>query len=618
MNPREDAWRRLFDPGALDALPPSGREDARRAAEIILAAHRRYLGEFNALTAKAQDTFERRAWVEASADAERRVRLYRPAVYGTWGALQKDFASQLASTAFWMGARHCYLNQVFDDYDSDLALTFFYSVMRMAFDHIDVPVEYADDGLAEHPHVWNSEPVYNSYSTNPADLARAIEAVLDSYGFHVAFENATRDAALAAERILAEWERNGGCGQPAGLSMLRPALYRDREAYLAGKLCSSDCEMPVVFALAHGDSGITVDAVLVGKEAMRNILFVSTRSTFHVRADSYREVLEFLDSMAPERGHPAMCAVIGFTHPARVALNQRLRYHLANSGETFVRTPGRAGMAMIVFSPPSFPYVFKVIRDYSQKPGWKGSRQIAELYRWVHEMNRGRLMLDAWIYRNLRFPREAFEESVLHELLESASSSVRLQGETVVLKHMYAQRRVQPLSTFFDQTRDRTLREKAVDALGTFIEDMAGMGLFIGDCYGLPFNTGLTHGFNVALFDFDDLGPLANCRFRETPPPRDEDEELLWNTEADGAWFSTDLNDVLVDEWQRYLGVPKDLDEYFRQKHGRLFTAGYWLEEQRRVEAGRLHFVLPYPRERKLLETRRQSGLQTDCAETAS
>ena len=128
--------------------------------------------------------------------------------------------------------------------------------------------------------------------------------------------------------------------------------------------------MPVVLALMHEGSGITVNAVLTGREDMRNILFISTRSTFHVRADHYRELLAFLDDLAPERGHPAMCAVIGFTHPARVALNQRLRRHLEETGERFAAAPGRVGLAMIVFSPPTFPYVFKVIRDFS--PRWDG------------------------------------------------------------------------------------------------------------------------------------------------------------------------------------------------------------------------------------------------------
>src|ERR1039457_2703823 len=548
---RREAWRRLFPPDAvapLAALSPEAQADARRAAGLILAAHRGYLAEFNALTAEAKETFENRAWTQGTLNAGHRVQLYRDAVNGTWRKLQRLFPGQAPHREFWMGARQAFLEESFDDYETDMALNFFYSTMRLAFDAQDMPVEYADDGLAEQSHVRSPRP---------------------------------RD-----------------------LQMLEPLFLRDREAYLVGKLRAAPRELPVVLALRHEEPGITVDAVLAGKEDMRNILFVSTRSTFHVRTGGYREVLGFLDTLAPERGHPAMCAVLGFTHPARVALNQRLRRHLQETGERFTPTPGRVGMAMVVFSPPSFPYVFKVIRDFSSKQAWMGRAHIMEIYRWVHEMNRGRLMLDAWLYRNLHFPRESFDEKVLRALVASAPSSVKVDGSTVVLKHVYAQRRVQPLSTFFDQTRDRASRERAIDALGTFIKDLAGMGFFMADCYGLPFNTGLTHGSSVALFDFDDLGPILRHRFRETPQLADEQDELLWNTETDGAWFSIEENDVLVDEWERFLGVPPDLQNYFREKHGDLFTVNYWDQVQRCITAGKLHFVLPYPPERRLVKDR--------------
>ncbi|MBZ5727654.1 MAG: bifunctional isocitrate dehydrogenase kinase/phosphatase [Acidobacteriia bacterium] len=600
---RRQAWRRLFPadrPAPLEKLSPQGRAEACRVAETILSAHRAYRALFDSLTEKARATFEDRAWMQGALDAEQRVRLYRSAVDGAWRKIERQLLERLSDRGFWMAARQAFLERVFENYDADLALTFFYSTMRIACDARDVPVEYDDDGLTGLLPVADPHPIFQLYPAGPRRLARSIAGLLQSCAFRVPFVDLERDAALAAARLAEEWRRQVGGGLPHDLQMLKPVFFRDREAYLVGKLRAADGELPVVFALQNEHAGITLDAVLAGREDMRNILFVSTRSTFHVRTKDYREVLSFLDTLAPERGHPAMCAVIGFTHPARVALNQRLRSHLRTTGERFEPAPGRVGMAMIVFSLPSFPYVFKVVRDFSSKQGWTGRGPIMDIYRWVHEMNRGRLMLDAWLYRNLHFPREAFDEAVLDELLRSAPNSVRLDGGTVVLKHVYAQRRVEPLSTFFEATRDRVLRERAADALGTFLKDLAGMGFFVGDYYGLPSNTGLTHARNVALFDFDDLGFVVRYRFRETPPLPDERDELLWNSETNGAWFSVEEDDVLVDEWERFLGVPADLRDYFRQRHGDLFTVAYWEEVQRRVKAGEWYRVLPYPADRRL------------------
>ena len=97
---------------------------------------------------------------------------------------------------------------------------------------------------------------------------------------------------------------------------------------------------------------------------------------------------------------------------------------------------------------------------------------------------------------------------------------------------------------------------------------------------------------------------LFRYRFRETPPLPTEQDELLWNAEIDGAWFRVDEFDVLVDEWERFLGVPPDLRDHFRRKHGDLFTTQYWVEVQRRLSAGELHYVVPYPTERRLVQQR--------------
>ncbi len=601
---RRRAWRQLFPAGQERQVEESSieaRADARRAAELIADSHRGYFSAFNSLTVEAQEIFEKRDWIQATLNAERRVRLYRAAVDGTWQKMQRLLPERLPDRRFWMAARRAFLERIFNDYEADLALTFFYSVMRLAFDQKDTPVEYADDGLAQHSHIWNPQPVWELYEAAPEQMSGSVIRVLRNCGFHARFENPERDARLVTARLVDDWGRLISGGAPRHLRMLRPVFYRDREAYLVGELRSRGGKLPVVLALRNEEAGIRVDAVLTGKEDMRNILFISTRSTFNVHTDNYREALGFLDTLAPERGHPAMCAVLGFTHPARVALNQRLQRHLRETGERFSPTPGRAGMAMVVFAPPSFPYVFKVVRDFSSKTGWTGRTRIMDQYRWVHETNRGRLMLDAWLYRNLDFPRRHFDDGVVQELLESAPNSVRIEGDRIILKHVYAQRKVQPLNTFFDETRDRGVRERAIDALGTFIKDLAGMGFFIGDCYGLTFNTGLTHGFNVALFDFDDLGPLLRYRFRETPQLPSEEDEFLWNTEIDGPWFAVDEFDVLVDEWERFLGVPPDLRDYFRRKHGDLFTIGYWVDVQRRLAAGEFHYVVPYPQERCLM-----------------
>jgi hypothetical protein len=144
------AWPRFFPAGEaspLETLPPPDRRQARDAAAEILRVHRAYLAEFRALTAQARETFENRAWIQGALDAGRRIGLYREAVDAAWRTLRGQPGAALADRGFWLGVREAYLESICRDYDADLALTLFYSVMRLAFDGLDVPVEYADDGL---------------------------------------------------------------------------------------------------------------------------------------------------------------------------------------------------------------------------------------------------------------------------------------------------------------------------------------------------------------------------------------------------------------------------------------------------------------------------------------
>ena len=124
-----DAWSRLFpedEANPLDGLAPEARVLAGRAAYLILAAHRGYLSEFNRITVRAKDVFDRRAWREGVANAEARVQLYRDAIDRAWTDLRDILTPTLGvDRGFWMAARRLLLERVIPDYDADLAMAFF-------------------------------------------------------------------------------------------------------------------------------------------------------------------------------------------------------------------------------------------------------------------------------------------------------------------------------------------------------------------------------------------------------------------------------------------------------------------------------------------------------------
>ena len=116
-----------------------------------------------------------------------------PFVNGTWRKLRVRFAGHVHELQFWMAVRQAFLAAVLGDYDADLALTLFYSTMRLALASTDIAVEYDDDGLVRRPRASPGRRIGRLYPASPDLLASSVAAILNQCGFRAPFENLERD-----------------------------------------------------------------------------------------------------------------------------------------------------------------------------------------------------------------------------------------------------------------------------------------------------------------------------------------------------------------------------------------------------------------------------------------
>ena len=63
--------------------------------------------------------------------------------------------------------------------------------------------------------------------------------------------------------------------------MIRSPFYRNKVAYLVGRIVAADRVIPLVLPLYHGDAGVFVDTVLLA-EAEVSKVFSFAFSYFHV------------------------------------------------------------------------------------------------------------------------------------------------------------------------------------------------------------------------------------------------------------------------------------------------------------------------------------------------
>jgi isocitrate dehydrogenase kinase/phosphatase len=402
-----------------------------------------------------------------------------------------------------------------------------------------------------------------------------------------------------AERIE---QRLGGQGTPVVVGkaeVVRSLFYRGQSAYIVGLLYTGSERVPLIIALSNGDEGVFVDAVLLS-ENEASIVFSFTRSYFHVDVPRPYDLVQFLRRLMPRKRVAEIYIAVGHNKHGKTELYRDLLRHLRSSEERFEPAPGTRGLVMIVFGMPGYDDVFKVIRDTFPPPKHTTRRAVMDKYRMVFQHDRAGRLMDVQDFQHLEFHRSRFSKEVLDELLAEAAATVRLEGESVVISHVYVERRVVPLDLYVRETGPSAAGAAVID-FGQAIKDLASTNIFPGDL--LPKNFGVTRHGRVVFYDYDELSALTDISFREIPPPRDEDEQML----AD-PWFTVGDHDVFPEEHERFLGLSPELRETFLRHHADLFQVEPWKAIQARIRAGELIETFPYGQEARLPGVARSRG----------
>ena len=183
---------------------------------------------------------------------------------------------------------------------------------------------------------------------------------------------------------------------------------------------------------------------------------------------------------------------------------------------------------------------------------------------------------------------------------ENRPRTVRLDGDSVVISHVYVERRVVPLDVYVREAARPAASDAVVD-FGQSIKDMASTNIFPGDL--LLKNFGVTRHGRVVFYDYDELRALTEIRFRRLPEPRNGVEEL-----GEEPWFPVGDDDVFPEEHQAFLGLPPDLRQVFMDHHADLFDVEAWQAIQDRLELGELIEVFPYRQDARLPGTGESRG----------
>ncbi len=413
------------------------------------------------------------------------------------------------------------------------------------------------------------------------------------------------EVATTAARIEAQLAETGWGSQVGTVEMARPIFYRGKRAYLVGRVAAVRTGtptrfVPLVIALSNGDDGVAVDAVLMSEDEV-SILFSFAREYFHVETERPHALVRFLRMIMPLKPVAELYISIGYNKHGKTERYRDLVRHLATSTDRFEMARGERGMVMQVFTLPSYDLVFKIIKDRFDDPKRTTRQEVRERYALVFKHDRGGRLVDAQEFQHLRFAKERFHPDLLNELLNTAARTVRVEGDNVVIDHLYTERRLVPINLYLREVDEEVARPMVVE-YGNAIKDLASTNIFPGDI--LLKNFGVTRHGRVVFYDYDELCLLTDCNFREMPQAAngfeeyDEFDDL--NAYSSEPWFSVAENDVFPEELNSFLGLPSDLRGVFVDHHGELFTTEYWSDLKQRLSAGEVIEVLPYPESSRL------------------
>uniref|UniRef100_A0A832HZI4 Bifunctional isocitrate dehydrogenase kinase/phosphatase n=1 Tax=Eiseniibacteriota bacterium TaxID=2212470 RepID=A0A832HZI4_UNCEI len=573
---------------------PAPASPAEDAAALIADAFRMWTEQFRALTRHARGHFERADWHALQRDSVRRLDLYGDIVAGALIGLRGVLGGAHAERPAWTAVRAAYARRIAGRPDVELAETFFNSIVRRVFHTVgvDPAVEFvaSDAGGAAGAPPSGLAATFEC----AGDAADAFRRALAAAGFEAPWEDLAGDAARLARALAA----HAPGSTLAAVELVRAPFIRGKGAYLVGRARlaagpdgAPPEALPLVIALLNRGGRVAADAALFTEDEV-SVVFSFARSYFLVDAARPRELVDYLRGIMPRKPVAELWNAIGFHRHGKTELYRSLLRHLAATDERFVVAPGQRGMVMAVFTLPGFDVVFKVIRDRFAHPKTVTHEEVRARYRLVFRHDRAGRLVDAQEFEHLEFPAARFEPGVLEELLASCAETVTLRDGRVVIRHVYTERRLRPLDLYLREADPAAARDAVVD-YGQALRDLAATNIFPGDM--LLKNFGVSRHGRLIFYDYDELCPLTDCRFRDLPAARGDDEES-----AAEPWYFVGDRDIFPEEFRAFLGLHGELLEAFLAVHGELLSARFWRAMQDVHHRGEVLDIYPYRAARRL------------------
>ena len=561
-------------------------------AQAILDGFDRRYYHFRKYSYEGKSCFEQADWVRTAEASKQRIQGYEERVSETVYYLHKHFPEAGLDYELWPRIKIAFIGILLGHRQSECAETFYNSVACRVLHREYYNSEYIFWRPAiSTEHLEGSKPTYRSYYPGVDGLRRCMLEILTSYGLANPYENLRRDVRYVERSLLEQRPPEWKAEANFQIQVLESLFFRNKAAYVVGRIVNGDLRQPFVIPILQGaDSSIHLDALLMRQKDVA-ILFSFSRAYFLVDMEVPSAYVSFLLSIMPRKSKVDLYSLLGLQKQAKTLFYRELQHHLSHSRDNFQIAPGVRGMVMLVFTLPSFQFVFKMIRDKFDPPKTATREEVKGKYLLVKHHDRVGRMADTLEYSNVAIPINRIDPALLAELRDEAASSIEEVGNMLVIRHIYIERRMDPLDKYLAHASERE-RISAIREYGNAIRDLAGANIFPGDM--LKKNFGVTRHSRVVFYDYDEICYITECNFRRIPPPRDFDDVM-----SDQPWYSVQERDVFPESFGPFFfPFEKDM-KLFKKYHAELMDPAWWNQIKQNILSGQQADVFPYPRKRR-------------------
>ena len=579
-------------------------------AKAMMDGFNRHYRLFRTESARAKHRFETADWHGQQRAQRERIEFYDLRVKEATARLEKEFKAGEQPMDVWQQIKLHYIGLLVDHHQPELAETFFNSVTTKILHR----THFHNDFIFVRPavsteYIENDEPAatptYRAYYPSHETLRDTIVRMIEHFHLQRPFDDLARDAGFVLEAMSARLA-HVKLRANFQIQVLSSLFFRNKGAYAVGKIINGFNEVPFALPILHNKAGdLVIDAFLFGEDDLQ-ALFSFARAYFMVDMGVPSAYVQFLRSLMPRKPRNEIYNALGLAKQGKTLFYRDFLYHLRHSSDKFRIAPGIKGMVMLVFDLPSFPYVFKLIKDYYPPPKDTTREKIKGKYLLVKQHDRVGRMADTLEYSEVAFPRGRFEDELIEEIRKFAPSQLEISDrdgdgrEEVVIKHLYIERRMIPLNIYLQEALEAGVDEGSIAAqhargqieqsvieYGNAIKDLVAANIFPGDM--LWKNFGVTRNGKVVFYDYDEIEYITDCNFRKVPQARNEEDEM-----SGEVWYSVGPRDVFPETFAPFLLGNDSVRGVFMRHHADLLDADFWQGCKERILAGHVHDVFPY------------------------